>query len=79
MIPKDLYSAGWRPFYGWASGIGFFYAVLIQPLLSWYSSIRGIPVPPTLNIDLLWVVVTGMLGLGGMRTYEKRKQVAKQD
>ena len=38
---------------------------------------KGWPAPPTLNLDLLWVVITGMLGIGGLRTFEKSKGVTK--
>jgi hypothetical protein len=69
--------AGWRPFYGWAGGVGFLYAVLVQPLLAWASTIKGWPVPPILDVDLLLVVVSGMLGIGGLRTYEKKQGLAK--
>lgn len=72
----SIFVAGWRPFFGWAGGAGFIYATMLQPLLAWYSTIEGIPVPPVLNLDLLWVVITGMLGIGGLRTYEKRVGVA---
>ena len=73
----SVFVAGWRPFFGWAGGIGFVYSTMFQPLLTWYATIKGFPVPPTLNIDLLWVVVTGMLGIGGLRTFEKSKGVSK--
>jgi hypothetical protein len=72
----SVFVAGWRPFFGWAGGVGFVYAVMIQPMLAWYATIQSIPVPPELNLDLLWVVVTGMLGIGGLRTFEKAKGVA---
>ena len=73
----SVWVAGWRPFFGWAGGVGFVYAVIGQPLLAWVSAIKGWPVPPELNLDLLWVVITGMLGIGGLRTFEKSKGVAK--
>lgn len=73
----SLFVAGWRPFFGWAGGVGFIYSVMIQPMVSWYSAMRGWPVPPVLNIDLLWVVITGMLGIGGMRTFEKSRGATK--
>ena len=73
----SVFVAGWRPFFGWAGGVGFVYATMMQPLLSWAASIQGWPAPPTLNIDLLWVVITGMLGIGGMRTYEKKQGLSK--
>lgn len=72
----SIFVAGWRPFFGWAGGAGFIYAVMLQPLLAWYATINAIPVPPELNLDLLWVVITGMLGIGGLRTFEKKMGVA---
>ena len=44
----SIWVAGWRPYYGWVGGTGFGYAVLLQPLLAWYSTIKGWPVPPVL-------------------------------
>jgi hypothetical protein len=73
----SVFVAGWRPFFGWAGGFGFLYATIGQPLLAWVAAIRGWPAPPTLNLDLLWVVITGMLGIGGLRTFEKSKGVTK--
>ena len=72
----SIFVAGWRPFFGWAGGVGFIYAVMLQPLLAWYAAARQIPTPPELNLELLWVVVTGMLGIGGLRTFEKNKGIA---
>ncbi len=73
----SIFVAGWRPFFGWAGGVGFIYSVMLQPMMAWYSSVRGWPAPPVLNIDLLWVVITGMLGIGGMRTFEKSRGATK--
>lgn len=73
----SVFVAGWRPFFGWAGGFAFVYATVAQPLLAWYGAAKGWPVPPELNLDLLWVVVTGMLGIGGLRTVEKFKGVTK--
>jgi Holin of 3TMs, for gene-transfer release len=73
----SIFVAGWRPFFGWAGGFGFVYATMGQPLLAWISAMNGWAAPPTLNLDLLWVVVTGMLGIGGLRTFEKSKGISK--
>lgn len=73
----SIFVAGWRPFFGWSGGIAFVYATILQPLLAWYGATKGYPAPPELNMDLLWVVVTGMLGIGGLRTFEKAKGVSK--
>lgn len=73
----SVWVAGWRPFFGWVGGLGFLYNAVAQPLLAWYGASKGWPPAPDLNMDLLWVVVTGMLGIGGLRTYEKTKGVSK--
>ena len=73
----SVWVSGWRPFFGWAGGAGFVYATILQPLVAWWAAIKGWPAPPSLNLDLLWVVITGMLGIGGLRTFEKAKGVTK--
>lgn len=73
----SIWVSGWRPAFGWCGAVGFLYATVIQPLLVWYGSSRGWPQPPVLNMDLMWAVITGLLGIGGMRTFEKSKGVAK--
>lgn len=73
----SVFVAGWRPFFGWAGGAGFVYATIAQPLLAWGAAIHGWPAPPSLNLDLLWVVITGMLGIGGLRTFEKSRGVTR--
>lgn len=73
----SVWVSGWRPFYGWTGGTGFGYAVLLQPLLAWFSAIKGWPAPPVLDVELLMVVAGGLLGIGGMRSYEKKNGVTK--
>lgn len=72
----SVFVAGWRPGAGWVGVAGFAYAVFLQPLLAWLATVNGWPTPPTIDTDLLWVVLSGMLGIGGLRTYEKAKGVA---
>ncbi len=72
----SMWVAGWRPAVGWVGALGLFYATIGQPVLAWLSAAKGWPVPPDLNVDLLWVTLSGMLGIGGLRTYEKSKGVA---
>jgi hypothetical protein len=73
----SLFVAGWRPAFGWVGAAAFAYSTIVQPAMVWYGTARGWPAPPTLNMDLLWVVITGMLGIGGLRTFEKAKGVTK--
>ena len=71
----DMFRGGWRPATGWACVFGLVYQFLIQPIFPWVVNSMGgsvLPLPPIDN-DTLIVLLTGMLGLGGMRTIEKVK------
>jgi hypothetical protein len=73
----SLFVSGGRPLFLWIGGAGFAYACLVQPVLGWIAAIKGWPAPPDTDIDLLWVVITGLLGISGLRTVEKAKGVTK--
>lgn len=72
-----LWVSGWRPYFGWVGGTAFMYVGLLKPLLSWLSLIKGWPVPPDVDTEFLWVVVSGLLGIGTLRTVDKVKGVSK--
>ena len=73
----SLFVAGWRPAVGWICAVALSYQFVVRPLLAWYSLIATIPVPPELDIATLMTLLFGMLGMGGMRMYEKGKGVAR--
>lgn len=73
----SMFVAGWRPAVGWTCVVGLLYTFLLRPLLSWLSGMIDIPVPPMLDMGDLFTLLAGMLGLGGMRTFEKLNGVAK--
>jgi hypothetical protein len=74
----SVFVAGWRPFIGWTCGMGlgwtFVGAPLLAYLLTLYSPGTPLPVIPT---DNLMELVLAMLGLGGLRTFEKIRKAAK--
>jgi hypothetical protein len=72
----SMFVAGWRPGAGWAGVAGLVYASIGQPLLTWLATAKGWPAPPPVDTELLLYVLGGMLGLGGLRSYEKVKSVA---
>ena len=75
----SLFKGGWRPFIGWVCGIAFAYHFIIQPVLIFGTAAAGISMPPLPQFDMssLMPVLLGMLGLGGLRTYEKKTGITK--
>jgi hypothetical protein len=75
---RNVFVAGWRPFIGWTCGAAFCYHFVIQPLLIFVLAANGITLElPSFDMGALMTVLTGMLGLGGLRTFEKMKGTAK--
>jgi len=62
----NWFVAGWRPYIGWICGTGLGYQFLIYPIL-----IAFVPKIVQLDMGTLTTLLLGMLGLGGLRTYEK--------
>jgi hypothetical protein len=73
----NSFTSGWRPGVGWVGVLGLLYSFLLQPLLAWVSLIRHVPSPPPLDMTVLFTLLGGILGLGGMRTAEKIQGVSK--
>ena len=73
---NSMFVAGWRPFVGWVCGVGFGVQFCSGPLLEWLASLAGHPVKfPSLDLGAMMPLLLGMLGLGGMRSYDKVKGV----
>ena len=70
----NWFIAGWRPCIGWVGALSMAYQFLICPLLMWATSgLDGYTPPPALDTTALYPIVTAMLGIGGMRSYDKIK------
>lgn len=75
---SNLFVSGWRPAVGWLCVAGFAMQLLIAPTLTWLSLVIDHPITfPVLDTGTLTAMLMGMLGLGGMRTYEKLQGIAK--
>ena len=73
---RFLFVAGWRPFIGWVCGAALAYAFIVQPTVEWWAAIEHNNVNlPTIDAGVLFNLVLAMLGLGGLRTLEKVKNV----
>jgi len=82
---QNLFVAGWRPAIGWVGAGAMFYQFLLYPILVWawvWLQAEGyvpkeVKPPPMLDTEALWVILSGMLGIAGMRSFEKSRGVAR--
>jgi hypothetical protein len=70
---ESIFVSGWRPFIGWVCGTALAWNFVAAPLLVFIAAASGAEMPPTPTLDAttLMPVLLGMLGLGGMRSWEK--------
>lgn len=81
---SSVFVAGWRPFIGWVCGaaLALYYIpmfIIGMGLWVWACLEAGAMVPrPELGVAEIIGLVMAMLGLGGLRTFEKLHGVARQ-
>ena len=75
---RSMFVAGWRPGIGWVCVAALAYHFLIFPLLSWIAAMTTVTAPPDLETGPLFALVTAMLGMGGLRTFEKHTGKARK-
>ena len=75
----NIFIAGWRQFIGWSCGVALVWHFIAAPFIIFFAALFGATLPPLPEFDMgsLMTVLMGMLGLGGLRTFEKYKKVAK--
>lgn len=72
----SVFVGGWRPAIGWVCALALMAQYVARPTLQWAGLITGHQWPPLPGIDdNLWELMLGMLGLGGLRTFERVKGV----
>lgn len=76
---RSLFVAGWRPFVGWICAVALGYHFVLNPIILFGAGWAGVEIPelPAFDMDSLMTVLLGMLGLGGLRSYEKAKGLTK--
>jgi hypothetical protein len=72
----SAFASSWRPAIGWVCALALMAQYVARPMVQWAGLITGHQWPPLPGIDdNLWELMLGMLGLGGLRTYERVKGV----
>lgn len=76
---RSIFVAGWRPFLGWGLSFAMIWHFVLVPMLTFGFAYAGIEAPelPAFDMDSLMTVLLGMLGLGGLRSFEKAKGLTK--
>jgi|TARA_R110000744_G_scaffold377382_1_gene492326 hypothetical protein len=75
----SLFVSGWRPFVGWTAAISIAYHTILKPILEVIFSALGYEIQfPNFDIEILYPILLGMLGLSASRSFEKSKGVARK-
>jgi|TARA_R100001460_G_scaffold9664_4_gene23056 hypothetical protein len=76
---KSIFVSGWRPFIGWTCGTALAYHFVLAPIILFATAYAGVEVPelPSFDMETLTTILLGMLGLGGLRSFEKYKGLTK--
>jgi Holin of 3TMs, for gene-transfer release len=72
---SSVWVSGWRPFCGWIGGAGLGYAAIVEPISRFFASVvfDYTGTFPILDTTITMQVLFGMLGLGVMRSYDKKQ------
>ena len=76
---RNVWVSGWRPAIGWACAMGIAWLFIVHPIALWAMHMAGVPemMMPTINTDVLLELTFAMLGMAGLRTFEKLKGITK--
>ena len=76
---KSIFVAGWRPSVGWVCSLAMLYHFILAPMIQFGFALGGVEQAlPEFDFSQLSTVLMGMLGLGGLRTFEKMKGVSRE-
>ena len=73
---KSLFVSGWRPAVGWVCVLGMFGNFITIPFSNFVLALLELDIViPLVPLETMMPVLMGMLGLGAMRSYEKKNSV----
>jgi len=65
----NWFQSSWRPLIGWISGLSLGINYMVAPICAGF----GITIPQA-DMSVMMPLMFGMLGIGGMRSYDKMKK-----
>ena len=75
---RSVFVSGWRPAIGWTGAFALMFEFILSPCIEWYSKFAGLNLTaPEIQTGPLLAIVTSMLGVAGMRSFEKAKGLTK--
>jgi len=75
---RSIFVSGWRPAIGWVGGFALMFEFILSPSIEWYAKFSGLEITaPNIETGSLLAIVTSMLGVAGMRSFEKSKGLTK--
>ena len=75
---KSIFVSGWRPSVGWCCSLAMMYHFIIAPMIQFGINIAGMQVElPEFDFSQLSTILMAMLGMAGLRPYEKQQKVTK--
>ena len=75
----SVFVSGWRPFVGWVCGLGLGYVAIVEPIARFIATMVGYTENfPVIDTTITMQVLMGMLGLAGMRSFDKKNGVASK-
>ena len=76
---KSIFVSGWRPFLGWSLSCLFIYGIAVRDFLDMILKANGIDIELVqFDVGTLTPILTGMLGLAGMRSWDKKHGVHRK-
>jgi hypothetical protein len=70
----SIFVSGWRPAVGWVCACAYAYNYFAMPMIVWVAKWYSGEAPPMIMLETseLTTLLFGMLGLGAMRSFDKK-------
>lgn len=76
---SGILQRSWRPLIGFSAALAIFFEFVLKPFIVFFLGVFNIEVGelPQMNMEQLMPLVMALLGMAGLRTFEKSKNITK--